>query len=275
MTDGLQPTPSHCSTRVLRMILSVAFAAVLSGCCGLCDDDKSASGATGGLGDECVDNTNCASGLFCSGGVCVSPGVPGANPGAPGANPGAPATAVADPVAPPQPVPAGVAGTVTANGLTLGTHGCTFYDSTGAYNRRCTLTQNANGTVALRAPGTSLNPEEGFSGTLTGGPEHYGFTGQIKTFDSCTGNFQSTLVRQGNKYALRYKRPGCSLTIHIRTDTMGGGAPAPRGGCNCAHGREYGPEPDINVANGGCARLGCAPNYTCNQNNGNCVCNCR
>lgn len=136
MTVGLQPTPIRRSARVLSMISSVAFAVVLSGCCGLCDDDKSASGATGGLGDECVDNTNCASGLFCSGGVCVSPGVPGANPGAP-------ATAVADPVVPPQPVPAAVGGTVTANGLTLGTHGCTFYDSTGAYNRHCSLTQNA------------------------------------------------------------------------------------------------------------------------------------
>lgn len=258
-TDKLVHPLSRDALLAFGVVLS---ALVMSGCC--CGDDDENAAATGGLGAECQDNAGCAAGLYCAGGVCVSPSQPVATqPPAPVAN------------QPPQPVPAGVAHTVTSGGLSLGTHGCTFWDSTGSYNRRCTLTQNADGTVALRAPGTSLNPDIGFSGTLTGGPERYGFNGQIKSFDNCTGTFQTTLDRQGNKYVARYKRPGCSLTIHIVTASTGG-APGPGAGrCTCAHGREYGPEPDINVANGGCARLGCAANYTCNHATGNCVCNCR
>lgn len=254
------PTAAFATASVSGVLASL-LVLMQSSCCGVCGDDAESKR---NLGEECAENADCASGLFCSSGVCVSPAGQG-NPGAV-ATPEAPAPVV-------QPVPAGVAATVTANGLSLGTHGCTFWDSTGAYNRQCTLTQNSDGTVALRAPGTSLNPDIGFSGTLTGGPEQYGFAGQIKSFDSCTGGFQTTLSRQGNKYEARYRTAGCSLTIHIRTELMGGGAPSP-GGCNCAHGREYGPEPDINVANGGCERLGCAPDYSCNPSNGNCVCNC-
>ena len=51
-------------------------------------------------------------------------------------------------------------------------------------------------------------------------------------------------------------------------------APKPAKRCICAHGKVYGPEPDPNVFNGGCARLGCAANYRCQSSNGNCVCTC-
>ncbi|MEZ4370309.1 MAG: hypothetical protein R3B07_05760 [Polyangiaceae bacterium] len=142
---------------------------------------------------RCTANADCPASSFCNDGTCqvaaqapvqAPQGLP-QNPGGNGIAPGA----AADPgTAAPTPL----AQTVTAGGLEVGKHGCTMLDGTGSYNRVCTVNTKADGSVSVKAPGTSLNPTIGFEFTGTGGPDNYSIKGKMTAFDACSGDFTST-----------------------------------------------------------------------------------
>ncbi len=141
---------------------------------------------------NCTSNSDCPANSFCNNGACQVPaqqpvGLP-ENPGGNGVAPGA---------APPQPEQAAPSPqTVTAGGLEVGKHGCTMLDGTGSYNRVCTVSTQADGSLSVTAPGTSLNPQIGFQFTGTGGPESYAIQGKMTAFDACSGNFSSTAKQE-------------------------------------------------------------------------------
>lgn len=139
---------------------------------------------------NCTENADCPANSFCNNGTCQVPaqapqGLP-PNPGGNGISPGGE----------PAPEPAGAPGAVTTGGLEVGKHGCTMLDGTGSYNRVCTVSTQADGSLAVKAPGTSLNPQIGFEFTGTGGPASYQIRGKMTAFDSCSGNFSATAKQE-------------------------------------------------------------------------------
>jgi eukaryotic-like serine/threonine-protein kinase len=104
---------------------------------------------------------------------------------------------------------------VASGGLERGSHACMMIDGTGSYNRVCTVQQEGDGPLKVRAPGTSLNPRTGFDFTATGGPGAYEAQGQMRAFDSCTGPFAATTTMQSTAgidwYVLRFKH--CKIMV--------------------------------------------------------------
>lgn len=139
----------------------------------------------------CSSNSDCPVNSFCNNGSCQVPaqapqGLP-SNPGGNGVPPGA---------AGPTPGAAPAAQTRLAGGLEVGKHGCTMIDGTGSYNRICTVSTRADGSLSVKAPGTSLNPQIGFEFSGTGGPSSYQIQGKMTAFDACSGNFNSTAAQE-------------------------------------------------------------------------------
>lgn len=174
MTRGNRPHPWNVAQS--GALLLMLFASLLA-----CKDKNSGN---------CTENADCPANSFCNNGTCQVPaqapqGLP-PNPGGNGFAPG---------VEPTQ-VPAAAPTTVTAGGLEVGKHGCTMLDGTGSYNRVCTVSTQADGSLAVKAPGTSLNPQIGFEFTGTGGPTSYQIQGKMTAFDSCSGNFSTTAKQE-------------------------------------------------------------------------------
>ncbi|MGE0326649.1 MAG: hypothetical protein AB7S68_30250, partial [Polyangiaceae bacterium] len=71
-------------------------------------------------------------------------------------------------------------------------HGCPMLAGTGSYHRVCTVSTTADGSVSVKAPGTSLHPPIGFEFTGTGGPDSYSIKGKMTAFDACSSDFTST-----------------------------------------------------------------------------------
>ncbi|MCB9609115.1 MAG: hypothetical protein H6716_21155 [Polyangiaceae bacterium] len=141
---------------------------------------------------SCSENSDCPANSFCNNGTCQVPAqAPQGLPPNPGGNGVAPGVAT-DPAAAAAPAPAPAGQTVTAGGLEVGKHGCTMLDGTGSYNRVCTVSTLADGSLSVKAPGTSLNPTIGFEFTGTGGPDSYAIQGKMTAFDACSSNFSST-----------------------------------------------------------------------------------
>ncbi|MEM7155238.1 MAG: hypothetical protein AAF799_20485 [Myxococcota bacterium] len=117
--------------------------------------------------------------------------------------------------------------------LAAGTFGCSFRDSTGSYNRRCKVTADGDGKWKVSAPGTKLNPDNGFNGTLSGGPDSFQFEGRVSGFDNCRGNFSATANRDGERLVAKATLgSGCPVTVRIKVGprptapAVGGGTPA-------------------------------------------------
>ena len=121
-------------------------------------------------------------------------------------------------------------------GLVAGRYPCSFQDKTGSYNRSCVVEAQADGSLSLKARGTKLNPNNGFSGTLTGGPESYAFQGKISGFDNCQGSFQATTSHDGKRYVAKAKLgSGCSVTIRLKAPLDAGAAAATAPATSGAH----------------------------------------
>jgi hypothetical protein len=97
--------------------------------------------------------------------------------------------------APPPPRPAAPAAPA-AGGLTAGKHACMMIDGTGSYNRVCTVAAQPDGSLSVKAPGTGLNPKNGFEFRATGGPSSYQLDGKMTAFDSCTGAFKAAAAEE-------------------------------------------------------------------------------
>ena len=111
---------------------------------------------------------------------------------------------------------AGAAVVEPEGGLPPGKHRCSFTDTSGKYNRVCTVTRDAAGHLTVSAPGTELNPDNGFDGTLEGGPDSYRFSGKIAGFDDCVGAFEATVSAEKDAYVATAKLDsGCPITIRI------------------------------------------------------------
>lgn len=110
--------------------------------------------------------------------------------------------------------------TVSEGGLELGKHGCTMQDGTGSYNRLCTVSETADGSLRVKAPGARLNPTIGFEFEATGGPESYAIKGKMTAFDSCSGSYSTKLAKEdvggSDWYVARFKH----CKIMVRADTL-------------------------------------------------------
>lgn len=170
----------------------------------------------------CTSNRDCPSGQSCQRGSC-----------APQAPTSAPIPAV--PVAPQptpstlQPPPTDPAAAPTAHageadaalvqpppGLAAGSYGCSFTEDGHDYSRLCTVTDTGGGGYRVAAPGTRLNPTQGFTFEASGAPPVYGVRGTLTAFAGCNGAFTGTLRREGASeppvYVVRWGS-GCAITL--------------------------------------------------------------
>jgi hypothetical protein len=132
---------------------------------------------------------------------CPDVAAPVASAVAPPALP--PASSVATPVAlvpppppasatPPDPVPPPTIG--PAQGGPRGSRPCEFRESVDTYVRRCSVKLNADGSLGVTAPGTKLNPDNGFSLRMGGGPNQFTVSGQLDAFGPCRGPFSGPMI---------------------------------------------------------------------------------
>lgn len=85
-----------------------------------------------------------------------------------------------------------------------------------AYQRLCTTTKNADGSLLVKASGTKLNPDNGFEFTLHGGPDTFVARGTLNAFARCSGPFVAqvaTVIDKGVRtYELRFKEH-CKIVV--------------------------------------------------------------
>ena len=127
-----------------------------------------------------------------------------------------PAPAPAAPVLPPKP-PAPPPPTLTkADGGPRGARPCEFHESVDSYPRSCSVKVEGDGTLTVTAKGTALNPNNGFSFRMGGGPTSFDAVGTLDAFGPCKGPFVATVatVLQGKTktYELRF-RDHCKIVI--------------------------------------------------------------
>jgi hypothetical protein len=80
------------------------------------------------------------------------------------------------------------------NGIRLGTHTCEFREGVDAYRRQCKVTKNPDGSLQVSAAGTELNPNNGFTFSLHGGPWEFAAKGTLDAFDFCAGPFVARAI---------------------------------------------------------------------------------
>lgn len=139
---------------------------------------------------------------------CAAPAPPPPPP-----SPTAPASAPL--VAPPAPAaPEVVIG--PAKGGPRGTRKCEFRESVDTYARTCTVTQDPDGALTVTAQGTKLNPDNGFTFRMGGGPNAFDVTGKLDAFGICKGRFSGRmqLVQDGGAqtYEARF-RDHCMIVV--------------------------------------------------------------
>ena len=81
-----------------------------------------------------------------------------------------------------------------AKGGPRGVRRCEFRESVDTYSRTCTIKQDADGALVVTAPGTALNPKNGFSFRMGGGPNAFDVSGQLDAFGLCRGPFSGRMV---------------------------------------------------------------------------------
>jgi hypothetical protein len=127
-----------------------------------------------------------------------------------------PPPAVAQPDPPPKP-PAPPPPTLTmVSGGPRGTRPCEFHESVDSYPRSCAVKVESDGTLTVTAKGTALNPNNGFSFRMGGGPTSFDAVGNLDAFGACKGPFVATVatVLEGKSktYELRF-RDHCKIVI--------------------------------------------------------------
>lgn len=84
------------------------------------------------------------------------------------------------------------------------------------YLRTCVVTAESDGTLLVTAKGTTLNPENGFSFRMGGGPETFSAAGELQAFGICKGPFAGKVVAStgpsGKSYEVRFK-DHCKIVI--------------------------------------------------------------
>jgi hypothetical protein len=141
------------------------------------------------------------------------PPPPPAPPPPPPACPSTPAASAtpAPPPAPPPPPPIG-----KAQGGPTGTRSCEFRESVDTYPRKCTITQEPDGALKVTAKGTSLNPDNGFTFRMGGGPNTFDAAGQLDAFGICKGPFAgkvgTVIDGKAKTYEIRFK-DHCMIVI--------------------------------------------------------------
>jgi hypothetical protein len=163
-------------------------------------------------GDSCDGDSDCAGGYVCSNERCARAQFEQAPPALP-SQPQSTVQAQPPPVevaAPPVPVPPA---------LTLGRHRCSFTEAGSAYNRQCTVTALPDGSLRVVAPGTQLNPQNGFELTALGSAPAYRVDdGLLGSFDRCNGPIGGTLALDQSGAAPRYVirwGAGCAIEIQL------------------------------------------------------------
>jgi hypothetical protein len=114
----------------------------------------------------------------------------------------------------PEERPPVVSGPVT--GGPRGSRPCEFRESVDTYARTCLVTTEPDGTLRVTAKGTALNPENGFSFRMGGGPDAFSVAGELQAFGICKGPFGGKLVAStgpsGKSYEVRFKEH-CKIVI--------------------------------------------------------------
>jgi hypothetical protein len=102
--------------------------------------------------------------------------------------------------------------------LTVGRHRCSFRENRHDYGRRCEVTLRPDGSLGISAPGTALNPSQGFRLTATGSAPRYQAQGILTAFAACTGPFIGDLVLNGDDrhphYVIHFG-DGCEIKILV------------------------------------------------------------
>ena len=176
---------------------------------------------------RCTTNAECPANSFCNNGACqvaptASDPAPATNAPAQPAPEPKPAPEVA-PTPPPEPTPEPEPAPEPEpvdEGLKVGKHGCNMRDGTGTYNRLCVVSSQPDGSLSVKAKGTSLNPDVGFEFTATGGPDSYTAKGKMSAFDKCSGSFEANAERKDVRgvqwYVAEYAPGGGSGTKTCR-----------------------------------------------------------
>lgn len=97
-----------------------------------------------------------------------------------------------------------------------GVRRCEFHESVDAYARTCTIQTNPDGSLTVKAPGTALNPEHGFSLRMGGGPNRVEVSGQLDAFGICSGPFSGAMIAIDEGAARTYEvrfRDHCMIII--------------------------------------------------------------
>jgi len=131
---------------------------------------------------------------------CPDVAPPVASTPVPPASPAA-ASSVEAPVAAVPPAPSATAADVPAptvigpaQGGPRGVHRCEFRESVDTYARTCSVKANADGSLTVTAPGTALNPSNGFTLHMGGGPNRFAVSGQLDAFGACRGPFSGDMI---------------------------------------------------------------------------------
>lgn len=203
-------TPSPLTLTSLAVLLAHA---ALTGAC-----SKKQSRADGA---SCESSSDCAS-LSCQNGRCAAPAPAVAPPSlppppvvpAPAPTPPTPPPA---PVAQPEPADASAPDPNAPEPITAGRHRCSFTEAGSDYQRRCTVTLRPDGSFQVTAPGTSLNPTQGFSFVATGAPPRYNVQGTLTAFTQCTGPFTAVANLDGGDsrpyYTIAWGN-GCGIRLY-------------------------------------------------------------
>lgn len=84
------------------------------------------------------------------------------------------------------------------------------------YARTCLVTIEPDGALLVTAKGTALNPENGFSVRMGGGPDSFSAVGELQAFGLCKGPFVGKVVAStgpfGKSYEVRFKEH-CKIVI--------------------------------------------------------------
>jgi len=103
-----------------------------------------------------------------------------------------------------------------ASGGPRGTRPCAFHESVDSYPRSCTITTEPDGTLKVTAKGTALNPDNGFSFKMGGGPDSFDAVGTLDAFGICKGPFVGKVVASKDGKATVYEvrfRDHCKIVL--------------------------------------------------------------
>ncbi|MBI5516724.1 MAG: hypothetical protein HY909_23265 [Deltaproteobacteria bacterium] len=121
------------------------------------------------------------------------------------------------PIAPPVRIanPPGIVAPAVGPPLRPGRRRCSFVEDGHRYDRQCAVTRQPDGSLRVVAPGTRLNPTNGFTLTVTGSPGSYQAQGKLTAFGACSGAVSgpATLDGAGRSRAWRVRFRQCEIAV--------------------------------------------------------------